>query len=442
MTVVTDAPIGQDVVGNVRLVAIDRLRTSYMRLRPGAVPPRIEQGSELPLRVAPCPDSTEHFELIDGFKRLGRWREQGATLVPVVVERPARAEEHKRLMLTVNAPARTTTVLDEGRVVCSLLDDDGMTPRQVSRLLGRKPAWVERRRDIGKRLSVGAEELVALGAVGPTLAHALSTLAHEEQDALLESVGKHGLRDRESLRLVQAWAVADAPDRKQLLRCPRGTVHEAPAATLSSRVVQLEAQLHGICDALRDLAAFQVPAELAPAEQRRLEALYRGAMGDVRRLASCGAQAAPDLTTHRKDQEDDRPTEPDYHCNTARAGQPAERRASAQAGPQAGGHPGRDTHTDPSLARLLQCEADLPPRRDEPQAGGTRAARARACALPAEHGPGLAGHRGRQQARPVPAARDRAGSPASDDDTHPSGDPAGRLPGGTHHPGRLRATGT
>ncbi len=223
MTVVTDAPIGQDVVGNVRLVAIDRLRTSYMRLRPGAVPPRIEQGSELPLRVAPCPDSTEHFELIDGFKRLGRWREQGAALVPVVVERPARAEEHKRLMLTVNAPARTATVLDEARVVCSLLDDDGMTPRQISRLLGRKPAWVERRRDIGKRLSVGAEELVALGAVGPTLAHALSTLAHEEQDALLESIGKHGLRDRESLRLVQAWAVADAPDRKQLLRCPRGT---------------------------------------------------------------------------------------------------------------------------------------------------------------------------------------------------------------------------
>ena len=143
MTVVTDVPIGQDVVGNVRLVAIDQLRTSYMRLRPGAVPPGVAQGSELPLRVAPCADSPQHFELLDGFKRVGRWREQGATLVPVVVEEPARVAEHKRLMLTVNAPVRTTTVLDEARVVCSLLDDDGMTPRQVSRLLGRKPAWVD-----------------------------------------------------------------------------------------------------------------------------------------------------------------------------------------------------------------------------------------------------------------------------------------------------------
>lgn len=164
----------------MRFVVIDQLRTSYTRLRPGAVPPRVAQGSDLLLCVALCADSSQYFELIDGFKRLGRWREQGAILVLVVVEEPARVVEHKGLMFTVNAPVCTIIVLDEARVVCSLLDDDGMTPRQVSRLLGRKPGWVARRRDIGKRLSIGAEELVALGAVGSTLAHALSALAHDE----------------------------------------------------------------------------------------------------------------------------------------------------------------------------------------------------------------------------------------------------------------------
>lgn len=85
------APSDEHVAGNVRLVRIDSLRTSYSSLRPGAVPPRAEQGSELPLRVAPCPAVANHseaFELLDGFKRLERWLEQGATIVPVVVESP------------------------------------------------------------------------------------------------------------------------------------------------------------------------------------------------------------------------------------------------------------------------------------------------------------------------------------------------------------------
>ncbi len=149
------APTDEHVAGDVRLVRIDSLRTSYGSLRPGAVPPRAEQGNELPLRVAPCPDTSENeaFEVLDGFKRVQRWREQGATIMPVVVESPARSIEHKRLMLAVNAPGRTTTALDEARVVCSLVDDDGLTATAVARLLGRKPDWVARRRAIGTRLS-------------------------------------------------------------------------------------------------------------------------------------------------------------------------------------------------------------------------------------------------------------------------------------------------
>ena len=40
------------------------------------------------------------YEVLDGFKRLKRWREQGHALVPVVIEPAGAAIEHKRLLLS------------------------------------------------------------------------------------------------------------------------------------------------------------------------------------------------------------------------------------------------------------------------------------------------------------------------------------------------------
>ena len=93
-----DAACGSldDAAGTVRHVPITSLRTSYARLRPGALPaPRCDQGVELPLRVAMACDG--NYEVLDGFKRLKRWREQGHALAPVVIEPAGAATEHKRL---------------------------------------------------------------------------------------------------------------------------------------------------------------------------------------------------------------------------------------------------------------------------------------------------------------------------------------------------------
>ena len=93
-----DAACGSldDAAGTVRHVPIASLHTSYARLHPGALPaPRCDQGVELPLRVAMAPDGG--YQVLDGFKRLKRWREQGHALVPVVIEPVGAATEHKRL---------------------------------------------------------------------------------------------------------------------------------------------------------------------------------------------------------------------------------------------------------------------------------------------------------------------------------------------------------
>ena len=232
-TVLNHPPAAKGTAGSFRFLPVDRLRTSYAALRPGAPRQEPDETAELPIRVVPTEEGT--YEVIDGFKRLAGWKEQGHQLIPVVVEPPGSTVEHKRLLLLANSPPRTLTALDEARVVCSLVNEEGLSAAAVARRLGRKPQWVARRIDIGTRLSQGAEEKLARGAFGPTLAHTLCGLPEKDQDAVLTSVERHGLKLREALSVVSAYRVADEPDRRELLRSPLGAVRTAsPADPVSS----------------------------------------------------------------------------------------------------------------------------------------------------------------------------------------------------------------
>ena len=60
-------------------VPVDRLVTTLASLRG----PRTDVGTALaplPVRVAPVGDGT--YQVLDGFKRLARWRREGATHIP------------------------------------------------------------------------------------------------------------------------------------------------------------------------------------------------------------------------------------------------------------------------------------------------------------------------------------------------------------------------
>jgi hypothetical protein len=205
-------PTVAHAAGTVTQLSVDQLRTSYAALRGGTPRQKISQAAELPLRVVPTDQGG--YQVIDGFKRLARWRELGLELVPVVIERPASTEDHKRLLLEVNAPPRTLTALDEARVVCSLIDEDGKTEAQVARVLSRKKAWVARRVDIGRRLSPAAEQKLAEAQIGPSLAHALCSLEQKDQDLLLSALDRQGLGHRKplsptTLMVGTSWALLE-----------------------------------------------------------------------------------------------------------------------------------------------------------------------------------------------------------------------------------------
>ena len=137
---------GHDASGEsgpkIRFVPVERLGTSLKALRAGkkATPERPIRLNELPLRVVETADGG--YEVIDGFKRLERWRASGLLCVPVVLETTVSGLDQKVALLEANRPPRTLTPMDEARVVHAMRHDDGLGPKGIAHVLGRKPSWV------------------------------------------------------------------------------------------------------------------------------------------------------------------------------------------------------------------------------------------------------------------------------------------------------------
>lgn len=187
-------------------VPLDRLATTLAPLRG----PRTDAGTSLaalPLRVAPAGDDT--YEVLDGFKRLARWRHEGHTHVPVVVEDAGAGVGGKARLLEANTPRRTVSPMDEARVVRSLTDDDQLSPTQIAKLLGRGRGWVDRRLTLGRRLTPELGRHLDEGRLSATTASHLARFPHGEQKRLAESIVRHGLRTR-----VRVSAHRDHSDRR------------------------------------------------------------------------------------------------------------------------------------------------------------------------------------------------------------------------------------
>jgi hypothetical protein len=328
--------------GSIDFLPASQLRTSYACLRPGA-PQRFPdlQTAQLPIRVVPTEEGT--YEVIDGFKRLAAWREGGHQLIPVVLEAPGSTVEHKCLLLAANSPARTLTALDEARVICSLVNEEGLTAGAVARRLGRKVQWVARRMDIGTRLCAMAEEQLARGLIGPTLAHALCSVTEKDQQALLGVMERHGLHLREMLALLSAYRVADETDRRELLRAPLAVVraHSSPDPVSSPTAVALEKRLEQIHEALMSLASFVIPDEMAPGEKRRLQARLKSLFAEIETIGGAYHNHLPGDSNEPKEQ-------------------PTRSVLPTESGPAEDRPYPRDARGDRTAACLLRQQRDLP----------------------------------------------------------------------------------
>jgi hypothetical protein len=268
-------------------VPIERLRTTFARLRSPIPRPRQDDLTDLPLRVVATSDDA--FEVIDGHKRLERWRAQGRREVPVVLERRRTTEELMALVLVTNAPRRTVTVMDEARVVEALLERPGVGRATAAHLLGRRPWWIERRLALTQRLAPSVQRRVDVGTVRPTVAYALTRVAARDQERLVRAIETHGLTTRDAIALVEVFlALAEESERVALVRDPIAWLRRPPSAPLlGPRAGAISDRLARARAVLADLARGpEVPEGLTDAERRRLEAEWRAVLDQLRETAA------------------------------------------------------------------------------------------------------------------------------------------------------------
>jgi len=275
-------PIASECIwSNLVFLPVGVIGTSWSTLRFDTTRAKASDLRDMPIRVI-LQDG--RYEVIDGFKRLSRWKQAGVKQVPALIEQCNDGLSPKRLLLESNSPKRTLGALDEARVVNSLIEDDGLTVRTVANLLGRRKDWIIGRRAL-LRLSLHAQESLSAGRINLMVARLLAAVSVEEQDALLAAIEKHGLRMRESQLLIQTWRTASDEERPGLLADPFFKRDQQGFPSHSARLKALEAKLSAIRNALDEFSNMIIPADLADVEQRRLQAICASIKSQITQMA-------------------------------------------------------------------------------------------------------------------------------------------------------------
>jgi len=178
----------------------------------------------------------DHYELIDGFKRLGAARrlpqmEQLSARLLETDERTAKAA-----IYGLNRAGGRTRELEEAWIIQALVREDGMSQVEVAELLGRHKSWVCRRLALIERLGCDARDELRVGLLSPTAARQMVRLPQGNQTEVLQAVRREALSTTELAGVVDLWlGCADRSQQQYILAHPREALIQAKGSTSSAR---------------------------------------------------------------------------------------------------------------------------------------------------------------------------------------------------------------
>lgn len=347
----------------VTWVRREELGSRFARLRG----PRTDTARELAPQPIRAVRIEGRLEVIDGFKRLTEWGDRAE--VPVVVEE-ASPQLAKALLLAANAPRRTTSAMDEAHVVASLVDEDALSVKQVSKLLGRKEGWVETRLTLAERLGERAAVALDEGRIGVTTAHALCAFSRDDQARLYAAIESHGLATREVAALLSTFRASDEGERKALLRDPIGVLRAPQSASpLSGEPAAIAERMTRAREALADFMQLAFPPAPEP-EARLLDAERRRVAFAVLSAAKTLVSEYPDLMEvidGPETREADPGPVPDPPLEAGGGEKAPHRREDGEGRPRGDVAPAGDAAADDREARAIHG-----PRRREGEGGALR----------------------------------------------------------------------
>lgn len=175
------------------------------------------------------------YQLLDGFKRLRGARALGMKSLKSKIMR-LNIRAGKAALVQLNWVRKSINSMEEALVVHSLFHEDSLSQIEIAILLGRHKSWVCRRIALIDRLCDEGRNQIKLGLLPISMSRELVKLPRGNQEALLESIGRHHLSCRETSKIVEELQTRSEFDHQGILQRPREVLqHQDDLDTTASK---------------------------------------------------------------------------------------------------------------------------------------------------------------------------------------------------------------
>lgn len=169
----------------------------------------------------------EGYHIIDGIKRYRAALELGLVeLQSLVFEvSPVMA---KAMIVHYNLHSRSLSMYEQGLIVRSLVQDHGLSQKEVAKALRQSHSWVCRRLSVIERLLPEVQDAIRMGSITVSHGRELVKLPRGNQGQVLELIIKEGLTCRENAIVVEKLLKAKSPQEVEYLyRESRDVIRQA-----------------------------------------------------------------------------------------------------------------------------------------------------------------------------------------------------------------------
>lgn len=226
---------------------------------------REREGSSRIGGVTVSPDTTPdlpNYILLDGYARLRALRSLGRdVIVALVLDLP----ESEALLVSERLDnARSRSALEDGWLLQLLIDEHGLSQRELSERLDRNPSWISRRLGLARTLPSVAQRAVREGRIPAQAAmKSLLPLARANTadcEALVGALGRGRLSVRDAARIYDAWRRGDPQVRVRLVAEPRLFLRADEEARRAAKEraaanAEVDREVEAFAELLKDLGA-------------------------------------------------------------------------------------------------------------------------------------------------------------------------------------------
>jgi hypothetical protein len=200
-------------------------------------------------------------------------------------------KEQMKLSLLLAALPDESSAITEGAIISRLFEDYAVTPREMTKFLGKSIGWVYKRMSLAKNLNDAVKGMVSDGALCPRSAEEVAKMPMDAQSEFAVNSVKAGLSKNDICALYKHYKNAGTDEaRQEVVKSPL-TALSKTSARQSNKPISAPSHHGRQLQSAANNAARMVLNAVNMAEKSSDEAL-RPALGHLSRLRDITEEAA------------------------------------------------------------------------------------------------------------------------------------------------------